>query len=118
MAISINIEKVPEVYAEVQNERKTVPTRKVVVEHGKRVSDADRVISSMKKGFVVMFDLKDLRQNNMDEMKSCVMRLKKAAGENTYNLAFVDENWLLLIPPSAALEDKDPEYVRNRQMLV
>ncbi len=114
MAISINIERVPEVYVEVPPAKQGSASKKVVVEHGRRVSDADKAISGMKKGFVVIFNLKDLRASNMDEMKACVMRVKKAAGENSYNMAFIDDNWLLLIPPTATLEESDGQYVRNR----
>lgn len=70
----------------------------VVVDSLKGFEDADRVQNVLRDGKVVFLRIKELRENDINELKRSVEKLKKTCTAMDGDIAGVDEDVLILTP--------------------
>jgi SepF-like predicted cell division protein (DUF552 family) len=81
---------------------KTLSLDLVVLEN---FSDSERALENMREGDrILMLKIRSLRENNMADLKKAVNRLKTHCAATGANLAAIDDNWIVVVPPTVGLE--------------
>jgi len=76
---------------------------KVIIEKIEGLSDADRVIKKVRTGSIVIARIKELKEQNVDELKHCISKIKTSAAVFQGDLAGVGDEWLLITPSSVKI---------------
>ncbi len=76
---------------------------KVVIEKIEGLADADRIIKKARTGNIVIARIKELREQNVDELKHCISKIKTSATVFQGDLAGVGDEWLLVTPASVRI---------------
>ncbi|MBR9680361.1 MAG: cell division protein SepF [Candidatus Altiarchaeota archaeon] len=65
-----------------------------------RYADLEKVLSKFRKGDIVLLvKISPLRDKDMGELKKVIERLKTHCGVTGSDLAALDDNWIVLVPP-------------------
>ena len=75
----------------------------IVIDKIEGLADSDRVIKKVRTGSVVIARIKELRENNVEELKHCISKIKTSATVFQGDLAGVGDEWLLVTPPSVKI---------------
>ncbi|MBI4174777.1 MAG: cell division protein SepF [Candidatus Aenigmarchaeota archaeon] len=94
-----HIEEFTELPVEGEQEAKM----NVIIEKLEGLSDADRVIKKARTGNIVIARIKELREQNVDELKHCISKIKTSAAVFQGDLAGVGDEWLLITPASVRI---------------
>ena len=73
----------------------------VAVENLKAFSDAERIQGMVREGKLVFLRIKEMRENDINELKRAVERLKKTINASDGDIVGVDEDVLIVCPPFA-----------------
>ncbi|MBI2005265.1 MAG: cell division protein SepF [Candidatus Aenigmarchaeota archaeon] len=73
----------------------------VAVENLKAFSDAERIQGMVREGKLVFLRIKEMRENDINELKRAVERLKKTINASDGDIVGVDEDVLIICPPNA-----------------
>jgi len=73
----------------------------VAVENLKAYSDAERIQGMVREGKLVFLRIKELREDDINELKRAVERLKKTINASDGDIVGVDEDVLICCPPNA-----------------
>ncbi|MEK6909972.1 MAG: cell division protein SepF [Candidatus Aenigmatarchaeota archaeon] len=73
----------------------------VAVENLKAFSDAERIQGMVREGKLVFLRIKEMRENDINELKRAVERLKKTINASDGDIVGVDEDVLIVCPPNA-----------------
>ncbi len=85
---------------EAQIAREVTPRLKLRLMVLERYVDLEKVLSHFRKGdAVVVLKISPLRDKDMGELKKAVDRLKTHCEVTGSDLAALDDNWLVLVPP-------------------
>lgn len=76
-------------------------TVSVAVENLKAFSDAERIQGMVREGKLVFLRIKEMRENDINELKRAVERLKKTINASDGDIVGVDEDVLIICPPNA-----------------
>src|SRR3989338_7150548 len=79
----------------------------IVIDKIEGLADSDRVIKKVRTGSVVIARIKELRENNVEELKHCISKIKTSATVFQGDLAGVGDEWLLVTPPSVNINRGD-----------
>lgn len=91
-----------EQYHELEGEEQ-LPNVHVVVEKIDSLSAVDRIIKHIKSGNIAVAGMRDLKENNLDELKQCVNKLKLSVTNMGGDIAGVGDDWLIVTPKSARI---------------
>ena len=97
------VEEKIEEFTELPQEGEQGPKVSVVIEKIEGLADADRIIKKVRTGSVVIARIKELREQNVDELKHCISKIKTSAAVFQGDLAGVGEEWLLITPSSVSI---------------
>ncbi len=97
------IEEKIEEFTELPPEGEQAPKVTVVIEKIEGLVDADRIIKKVRTGSVVIARIKELKEQNVDELKHCISKIKTSAAVFQGDLAGVGEEWLLITPSSVTI---------------
>lgn len=75
----------------------------VIIDKIEGLADSDRVIKKVRTGNVVIARIKELRENNVDELKHCISKIKTSCTVFNGDLAGVGDEWLLVTPPTVRI---------------
>ena len=65
-----------------------------------RYADIEKVLARFRKGdAVVLAKVTPLRNKDMSELRKAIDRLKTHCGVTGSDLAALDDNWIVLVPP-------------------
>ncbi|MBR9689763.1 MAG: cell division protein SepF [Candidatus Altiarchaeota archaeon] len=65
-----------------------------------RHADLEKILSKFRKGDIVLLvKISPLREKDMNELKKAVERLKTHCSVTGSDLAALDDNWIVLVPP-------------------
>lgn len=92
------IEEFTELPAEEQPAKTTV-----IIEKIEGLADSDRVIKKARTGNIVIARIKELREQNVDELKHCISKIKTSCAVFEGDLAGVGDEWLLITPSSVRI---------------
>jgi len=87
-----------ELDAEPIEQRKKVS---IVVENLNNLLDADRIQRKLREGYIVLIKIKDLRERDMETLKSAINRIKKTCVAIGGDIAGVSEDWVVATPSFA-----------------
>jgi len=87
-----------EIDAEPIEQRKKVS---IVVENLNNLLDADRIQRKLREGYIVLIKIKDLRERDMETLKSAINRIKKTCVAIGGDIAGVSEDWVVATPSFA-----------------
>lgn len=73
----------------------------VAVENLQAFSDAEKIQEMVREGKVVFLRIKEMRENDINELKRAVERLKKTIAASDGDIVGVDEDVLIVCPPYA-----------------
>ena len=98
-----SVEEKIEEFTELPAESESGDKMKVVIERIEGLSDADRIIKKVRTGNIVIARIKELREQNVDELKHCISKIKTSATVFQGDLAGVGDEWLLVTPSSVRI---------------
>lgn len=73
----------------------------IAVENLRAFSDAERIQQMVREGKLVFLRIKEMRENDINELKRSVERLKKTINASDGDIVGVDEDVLIICPPNA-----------------
>jgi len=89
-----------EAIVEAQIQREVQPRLKLVLMVMERYADLEKVLSRFRKGdIVVLLKVTPLRNKDMGELRKAVERLKTHCNVTGSDLAALDDNWIVIVPP-------------------
>ncbi len=75
----------------------------VVVENLKAFSDAEKIQDMIREGKVVFLRIREMRETDINELKRAVEKLKKTVYASNGDIVGVEEDMLIICPPSAKI---------------
>lgn len=85
---------------EAQVKKETQPRLKMGLMVMERYADLEKILSRFRKGdTVLLVKISPLREKDMGELKKVIERLKTHCGVTGSDLAALDDNWIVLVPP-------------------
>ncbi|MEM5810776.1 MAG: cell division protein SepF, partial [Candidatus Aenigmatarchaeota archaeon] len=73
----------------------------VAVETLKAFSDAERIQEMVREGKLVFLRIKEMRENDINELRRAVEKLKKTIAASDGDIVGVDEDVLIVCPQNA-----------------
>jgi len=102
--------KEPEDYMELDlQEDKPSDKLLIQVEKLETFTDADRVQQKLRDGYVLLINIKDLKEKDMAELKRAVAKIKKTCLALNGSIAGLGEDWLLATNASAKIHQQEVE---------
>lgn len=77
---------------------------KIVIEKLEGYAYVDKIIRRVREGNVVIVKIKELKEQNMDELKQAVNRMKTLCENMHGDIAGVGDEWVLLTPPAVLID--------------
>ena len=96
-------EHTEEEYAEIPYEEESARTM-VMIETLDGFNAVDNIILSVKAGNIVLAKIKSLKEDNMDELKHCISKLKTAVANMGGDIVGIGEEFVLVTPRAARIE--------------
>jgi SepF-like predicted cell division protein (DUF552 family) len=85
---------------EAQMTKEVQPRLKLGLMVMERYADLEKVLSRFRKGDIVaLVKVSPLRAKDMGELKKAIERLKTHCSVTGSDLAALDDNWIVLVPP-------------------
>lgn len=97
-------EEVIEEYAELPVEVSDKKKMNVVIQKMERFSDTDFVLKTIKEGNVVIAMIKDMKENNIDELKHSISKIKTACANINGNVMGLGEDILIIMPANVSIK--------------
>lgn len=92
-----------EEYVDMDTNEKPVEQVKILVDKLEGFSSCDNIIKSVRAGHIVVAKIKDLKENNMDELKQSISKLSNFAKSVDGDIAGVGDDWIILTPRVACV---------------
>ena len=97
-------EEVIEEYAELPATVSEARKMQVFIEKMERFSDTDSVIKRIREGNVVVAMIKDMKENNIDELKHSISKIRTVCAAINGNVVGVGEDILIIMPPNVSIK--------------
>lgn len=94
-----SVEEFTEIPMDVEQPEKV----KIMIERLDSLADTDRIIKKVRTGNVVIAKIKDLKENNLDELKHSISKIKTSCMVFQGDIAGVGDEWLLVTPSSVKI---------------
>ncbi|MBI2172585.1 MAG: cell division protein SepF [Candidatus Aenigmarchaeota archaeon] len=94
------IEEFTEVPQE-DNEQKKI---NIMIEKLEGLVDADPIIKKVKEGHIVLAHIKGLRENNMEELKQSIGKIRTYTANMNGDVVGVGDEWLVVAPSSVEIK--------------
>jgi uncharacterized protein len=91
-------------YAEIPYEEEYSDRLTVKIENIDGYTSVDRVIRAAREGHVVLAKIKQLREENVEELKHCISKLKNAVNNFQGDIIGIGEEFVLVTPKTARIE--------------
>jgi len=90
-------------YFEVENQAGLRGKEKILITGVKGVHSTTRIAQLMRdKRSLFLISIKDVAKN--DDYRPCIERMKKDCRDNNYEMAMVDNEWIMMIPKDSGME--------------
>jgi len=77
---------------------------KILVEKISNIGDADHIIRKIRMGNIVIANIKDIKENNPDELRQSIGRLKTAVANMQGDIAGAGDEWVIATPKTAVIK--------------
>lgn len=96
-------EQAPEELTELPvHEEESVQTT-VMIEKLESLVDSDRIIKKVRSGNIVIARIKELREQNLDELKHAISKIRTSCSVFNGDIAGVGDEWLIVTPSTAKI---------------
>lgn len=75
----------------------------IMIEKIEMLSDADRIIKKVRSGNIVVARIKELKEQNMDELKHAISKIRTSSSVWNGDIAGVGDEWIIVTPSSARI---------------
>ncbi len=89
--------------AELPASEEPVSSATVVVDKLQMLSDADRIIKKVRSGNIVIARIKELKEQNLDELKHSISKIRTSCSMFNGDIAGVGEEWIIVTPSTAKI---------------
>jgi SepF-like predicted cell division protein (DUF552 family) len=93
-------EELTEIPAEQGDQTQT----KVMIDKIESLSDSDRIIKKVRSGNIVIARIKELKEQNMDELKHSISKIRTSVTMFNGDIAGVGDEWLIVTPSTARIQ--------------
>jgi len=95
--------KSPQEYLELEIEKGEGPSEKLLIQVEKMDSyeDSDRIQRKVREGTILMVKIKNLRENDMNELKRAIARVRKTCIAINGDIAGIGDDWIIVTPSKA-----------------
>ncbi len=84
-----------------------LPYTNVVIEKIETLADSDRIIKKVRSGNIVIARIKELKEQNLDELKHSISKIRTSASMFNGDIAGVGDEWLIVTPSTAKIHRGD-----------
>lgn len=91
----------------VEIEVKNQEERKISLQLGvlEKFGDTENILAAMRSGSRIMLvKIRALREKDMTELKRSINRLKTHCAATGGDMAAIDDNWVIVVPPTVEIE--------------
>lgn len=92
-----------EEFTEIPIEAEQPEKVKIMIERIDSLADTDRIIKKVRSGNVVIARIKDMKENNLDELKHSISKIKTSCMVFQGDIAGVGDEWLLVTPSTVRI---------------
>ena len=96
----VNIED----YTEISEEPSSVRKTKIRIEKLRRFTDTDTIIRAVREGHIVFAMINELKNENQDELKHAISKIKTCCVTVDGNIVGVGDQWIIVSPKGVAIE--------------
>ncbi|MBI2579333.1 MAG: cell division protein SepF [Candidatus Aenigmarchaeota archaeon] len=76
----------------------------IMIEKLEGLVDTDPIIKKVKEGNIVLAHIKNLRENNMEELKQSIGKIRTYTANMKGDVVGVGDEWLVVAPPSVEIK--------------
>ena len=76
----------------------------IMIEKLEGLVDADPIIKKVKEGHIVLAHIKGLRENNMEELKQSIGKIRTYVANVNGDVVGVGDEWLVVAPASVEIK--------------
>ncbi len=101
----------PEGYMELESQKEEPNKGKVLIqiENLSYASDVERIQEKLRKGMVLIINMKELKSKDINELKHVVAKIKKTCFALDGDIVGVSDDWLLVTSKVAKIHREDAE---------
>ena len=88
---------------ELPVDEEQMPMSNVVIEKLESLSDTDRIIKKVRSGNIAIVRMKELKEQNLDELKHAISKMRTSCSMFNGDIAGVGEEWLIVTPSTAKI---------------
>ncbi len=91
----------------VEIDVKNAEERKISLQLGvlEKFGDTENILAAMRSGSKIMLvKIRALREKDMTELKRSINRLKTHCAATGGDMAAIDDNWVIVVPPTVEIE--------------
>ncbi|MCX6815724.1 MAG: cell division protein SepF, partial [Candidatus Aenigmarchaeota archaeon] len=86
---------------EIPVPQETTTFTNVMIDKIESLSDSDRIIKKVRSGNIVIARIKELKEQNLDELKHSISKIKTSCSIFNGDIAGVGDEWLIVTPSTA-----------------
>ena len=90
-------------YAEIMPEEEESKYVKIMIEKLDKYASVDRIIRKVKDGNIVIAKIKEMKENNEEELKHSITKIRTACDSLNGDIAGVGEEWIIVTPNIASI---------------
>ncbi len=94
----------PEELTELPVQEEEAPYTRVMIDKLDSLSDCDRIVKKVRSGNIVIARMKDLKEQNIDELKHAISKIRTSCSMFNGDIAGVGDEWLIITPSTAKIQ--------------
>ncbi len=94
----------PEELTELPVQEEEAPYTRVMIDKLDSLSDCDRIVRKVRSGNIVIARMKDLKEQNIDELKHAISKIRTSCSMFNGDIAGVGDEWLIVTPSTAKIQ--------------
>lgn len=88
-------------YTELPLEEEEQKKISIMIEKLESLADVDKVMRAVRQGNIVVVKIRELKDQNLDELKHAISKMKTACATLDGDIAGVGEDWVIVTPSTA-----------------
>ncbi len=97
------VEEYTELPLDVDNPKQT----HIIIEKLDAYAQVDMMMKKVREGHIVIAKIKDLKENNLDELKQSIARMKTMCANFDGDIAGVGDEWIIITPRTARIHREE-----------
>ena len=93
-----------EEYAELPLQIEEQKHVKIMIDNMESYASADRILRKVREGHIVVAQIKQLRNQNMDQLKAAVSKIKAVTETIEGDVVGIGEEWLVVTPKNVKIQ--------------